>query len=147
MINKFLILLCCISFFPAISFAQMTQEYYDKEFNSLTEKKEQLNAEIKNLKSEIDSMNSLIPELEQKILTGYRELYVLKYGKEIGQRVANKQIWLGMKDEMVKDGWGKPDTINKNVEPWGTFTQWFYGDITFFFKNGVLIDWQEGPEK
>jgi len=147
MISKVLFIICCFTFSSAISFAQMTQENYHKEFSSLTEKKEQLNTEIKSLKSEIDSMNLLLPELEQKLLTGYSELYVMKYGKEIGHRVANKQIWLGMKDEMVKDGWGNPDRINKNVEQWGTFTQWFYGDITFFFKNGILIDWQEGPEK
>ena len=147
MINKILILCCSFYFFPTISFAQMTQENYNKEFKSLTEKKDQLSAEVESLKSEIDSLNLLIPELNQRLSTEYRELYVMKYGKKYGPRVAQKQIWKGMKDEMVKDGWGSPDRIDKNVESWGVFTQWYYGDIIFFFKNGKLIDWQEGPEK
>ena len=147
MINRILFLFCCFSFFSAVSFAQMTQENYTKEFNSLTEKKVQLNAEIKDIKSDIDSLNLLIPELKQKLETEYRELYIMKYGKKFGPRVAQKQIWKGMKDEMVKDGWGSPDRIDKNVEPWGVFTQWYYGDIIFFFKNCKLIDWEEGPEK
>ena len=136
-----------VYFFSAISFAQITQESYNRELNSLTEKKDQLSAEIKSLKFEIDSLNLLIPELKQRLSTEYRELYVMKYGNKYGPRVAQKQIWKGMKDEMVKDGWGSPDRIDKNVEPWGVFTQWYYGDIIFFFKNGKLIDWQEGPEK
>jgi hypothetical protein len=114
-----------VYFFSAISFAQI----------------------IKSLKFEIDSLNLLIPELKQRLSTEYRELYVMKYGNKYGPRVAQKQIWKGMKDEMVKDGWGSPDRIDKNVEPWGVFTQWYYGDIIFFFKNGKLIDWQEGPEQ
>ena len=137
----------CVYFFLAISFAQITQESYNRELNSLTEKKDQLSAEIKSLKFEIDSLNLLIPELKQRLSTEYRELYVMKYGNKYGPRVAQKQIWKGMKDEMVKDGWGSPDRIDKNVEPWGVFTQWYYGDIIFFFKNGKLIDWQEGPEQ
>ena len=147
MINKVLILLCCAIFLTTVSFAQMTQEDYNKEFNSLTNRKGQLSAEIESLKSDIDSLNKLIPELEQRLVVEHQELFVLKYGKENGKRVANKRIWKGMKDEMVKDGWGDPDRIDKNKEPWGVFTQWYYGDIIFFFKNGKLIDWQEGPEQ
>ena len=45
---------------------------------------------------------------------------------------------------MVRDGWGKTDQINNNVERWGTFTQWSYGNITFFFRDGNLTDWEEG---
>ncbi|MEJ2507085.1 MAG: hypothetical protein P8Y81_12560, partial [Ignavibacteriaceae bacterium] len=75
MINRILFLFCCFSFFSAVSFAQMTPKNYTKEFNSLTEKKVQLNAEIKDIKSDIDSLNLLIPELRQKLETEYRELY------------------------------------------------------------------------
>ncbi len=88
-------------------------------------------------------MQKRIPELEQDVLTAYRELYVLKYGKEIGNRIAYKRIWMGMTDKMVRDGWGEPDKIDRNVEKWGVFEQWFYGNITFFFKDGKLTDWDE----
>jgi hypothetical protein len=71
----------------------------------------------------------------------------LKYGEEIGNKIAYKQIWTGMTDEMVMESWGEPDRVDKNVEEWGTFTQWFYGNVTFFFKDGKLTDWEGEEEK
>ena len=124
-------------------FAQMTEEEYNSKKKSLTLQKKELKREIETLKTEIDSLHNRIPELEQEMLTAFRELYVLKYGEEIGQRVAYKQIWKGMTDEMVRDGWGEPDRIDKNVEAWGVFTQWIYGEVIFFFKDGKLTDWDE----
>ncbi len=125
------------------SFAQMTEEEYNSKMESLTLQKKELIREIDTLKTEIDSLQKRIPELEQEVLTAYRELYVLKYGKEIGYRIAYKRIWKGMTDEMVRDGWGKPDRIEKNIEAWGVFTQWIYGDVIFFFQDGKLTDWDE----
>ena len=76
-------------------FAQITvQEFYSQR-DSLTIKKNVLTAEIKVIRAEIDSLQKVIPALEQEIKTAYRELYVLKYGKKIGERVAYKRIWLG----------------------------------------------------
>jgi len=125
------------------TFAQMTEEEYNSKKESLTLQKKELIREIETLKSEIENLQNRIPELEQEMITAFRELYVLKYGREIGQRVAYKQIWKGMTNEMVRDGWGESDRIDKNVEEWGVFEQWNYGNITFFFKDGKLTDWDE----
>ncbi len=125
------------------TFAQMTEEEYNSKMESLTLQKKELKREIETLKTEIENLQNRIPELEQEMITAFRELYVLKYGEDIGQRVAYKQIWKGMTDEMVRDGWGEPDKIDRNVEKWGVFEQWNYGNITFFFKDGKLTDWDE----
>ncbi|TDJ53171.1 MAG: hypothetical protein E2O46_06180 [Ignavibacteria bacterium] len=98
------------------TFAQMTEEEYNSKMESLTLQKKELKKEIEALKKEIENLPNRIPELEQEMITAFRELYVLKYGEDIGQRVAYKQIWKGMTDEMVRDGWGEPETINRNVE-------------------------------
>jgi hypothetical protein len=121
----------------------MTEEEYNSKKESLTLQKKELIRETETLKSEIENLQNRIPELEQEMITAFRELYVLKYGREIGQRVAYKQIWKGMTDEMVRDGWGEPDRIDKNVEAWGVFTQWTYGEVIFFFKDRYLTDWDE----
>jgi hypothetical protein len=140
-INTIFLSLILLSF---NSFAQMTEEEYNSKMELLTLQKKELKEEIEILKTEIDSLQKSIPELEQEVLTAYRELYVLKYGKEIGNRIAYKRIWKGMTDEMVRDGWGEPDRIEKNIEAWGVFTQWIYGDVIFFFRDGKLTDWEEG---
>jgi hypothetical protein len=125
----------------------MTEDEYNREKDELITGRDQLKNEIEDIKFETDNMRNKIPELEQEVITAYRELYVLKYGEGIGEKVSYKQIWAGMTDEMVRDSWGKPDKIDKNVKPWGVFTQWYYGNVTFFFRDGKLTDWQEGPEE
>ena len=131
----------------AFANAQQTGEDYDSEKEKLTANKIKLQNEIAELKIQIDSLNSIIPELEQKLTFELRELYILKYGEEIGNKIAYKQIWTGMTDKMVMESWGEPDRIDTNVEAWGTFTQWYYGDVTFFFKDGKLTDWEGEQEK
>lgn len=138
-----LIFIVLIFLISLTTFAQMTEEEYNSKMESLTLQKKELKREIEALKKEIENLPNRIPELEQEMITAFRELYVLKYGEDIGQRVAYKQIWKEMTNEMVRDGWGEPETINRNVEKWGVFEQWNYGNITFFFKDGKLTDWDE----
>ena len=126
--------------------AQSSEEEYYTEKAKLSLEKMELPKTIAILKTEIDSLNYLIPILKQQVITSHRELYVLKYGEELGQRVAYNRIWKGMTDEMVQDSWGEADRIDKNVEQWGVFTQLYYGDVTFFFRDGKLIDWEEGEK-
>ena len=52
-----------------------------------------------------------------------------------------------MTEEMLIDSWGEPDKVNVDKFDYGTFSQYFYGDITYFFdRDGKLIDWEEGKE-
>ena len=138
-----LILAVLFIFISLTTFAQMTEKEYNREKDELNISRDQLKNEIEDIKIETDNMRNRIPELEQEVITVYRELYVLKYGKGVGEKVSYKQIWTGMTDEMVRDSWGKPDKIDKNVERWGVFTQWYYGNVTFFFRDGKLTEWDE----
>ena len=108
-------------FISFTTFAQMTEEEYNSKKESLTHQKKGLKGESETLKTKIESFQNRIPELEKKIITTIRELFVLKYGEEISRRVAYKQICKGMTHEMVRDGWGEPDKIDRNVEKWGVF--------------------------
>ena len=146
--HKIILISITILFFVSFtSFAQMTMEEYQTEKENLTNRKTELVKEIENIKTEIDSLQKLALQLEQDIFTCKREILVIKYGIEIGSRVAYKRIWKGMTEDMLRDSWGKPDKIDKNVEKWGVFTQWYYGDVTFFFRDGKLTDWEGEQEK
>lgn len=140
-------LLLAVSLFSSIIYGQQRVSNYNTEKELLTKNKIQLQQEIAELKIEIDSLLNLIPQKEQDVISAYRELYILKYGEELGNKISYKQIWTGMTDEMVLDSWGKPDYTEKNDEAWGTFTQWYYGDVIFFFKDGKLTDWEGEEEK
>jgi hypothetical protein len=150
--NFISLLLLVIFFFSAnlCNFAQKKNQYneenYKSESDSLKSAKEQ-NIKLKqNLITEINQLKKISSDLNDKIALinlEIEKLYTNKFGKEIGLRIYNKQIWKGMTEKMLSAGWGKPDKIDKNVEKWGTFTQWYYGKITFFFRDGKLIDWEE----
>lgn len=143
-------LLSIFLFSHLINFAQSEQKFsqqsYKVELDSLiTLKKSNINSKDV-LVNEIKELKRLSTELDEKIANINLEienLYKAKFGKEIGARIYKKQIWKGMTEKMLLASWGKPDKIDKNVEKWGTFTQWYYGKITFFFRDGKLTDWEE----
>ncbi len=73
-------------FISLTTFAQMTEKEYNREKDELNISRDQLKNEIEDIKIETDNMRNRIPELEQEVITVYRELYVLKYGKGVGEK-------------------------------------------------------------
>ncbi len=128
-----------IAVLVTITFAQTKKD-------SLSNKTQSIENLNKSLRSDIDSLKHLRDSLQQKLRTELKELYIIEYGEEAGAKVAMGQIWTGMTEEMMRDSWGNPDSITVNKQQWGTYSQWYYGDITYFFKNGELFEW-ESPQK
>jgi len=122
---------------------KMNSSQYKSEFDSLTAFKTDLQKQIELLKTEVDTLNSKI-EFNANLLKecDYRRM-IKKYGKEVAGRLAAERIWKGMTENMLLEIWGKPDKITSKKEKWGIFNQYYYGKITFFFKNKKLIDWEE----
>ncbi len=87
-----LILAVLFIFISLTTYAQMTKKEYNREKDGLKIRRDQLKNDIEDIKIEIDNMRNRIPELEQEVITAYRELYVLKYGKGVGEKVSYKQI-------------------------------------------------------
>lgn len=119
---------------------------YKEELDSILAVKKENESSKKILIDEIAELKKISSGLTEKIRLATLEiekLYTDKFGKDFGVRIYNKQIWKGMTDKMLLASWGKPDRIDKNVEKWGTFAQWYYGKITFFFRDGKLTDWEE----
>ncbi len=141
-IKKFIIIFILL---PVLQiFAQnISRERFNFLIDSLTVKKKQLLIEKKILQHNVDSLQVILVDLEEKSVSSRMKQLVRKYGRKNGMRVARGQVWKGMSEKMLEDSWGKPDKIDKNKEKWGTFSQWYYGDITYFFKDGIMTDWEE----
>jgi len=140
----FLTFLISIYFFLSVSAQQkMSSTQFEFQFDSLTTLKTDLLKQIEILKTEIDTLNSKI-EFNTSLLKecDYRRM-IKKYGKEVAGRLAAERIWKGMTEDMLLEIWGNPDKVTSKKEKWGNFTQYYYGKITFFFKNKKLIDWEE----
>lgn len=142
---KFLIIVLFL--YINTNFAQTINKIEKEQYNflvdSLANQKSDLIAEKENLTEDISNLEKRLLELDEEIKTCKTNKIIKKYGQEIGSRIVNGQIWKGMSEKMLEDSWGKPDKITKNKEKWGTFTQWFYGEISYFFKNSELIGWEE----
>ena len=140
-------IIIALLFLPVSIYCQtenkLSKERFNFLYDSLSIEKQQLTEEKNILIAEIDSLRNFLDELKSKIGSARIDALGRKYGKEIGNRISQGQVWKGMTEEMLQDSWGKPDRINSNKEKWGLFTQWSYGDITYFFKDGVMIDWEE----
>jgi len=141
LIKIFLLFIFCIPIYS---------QNYQSEKDTLRDLKNKLAKEINVLKSDVDSLRSIISardsqitKIEGETAVFKKKLYYKKYGKVNGQRVLEGKIWKGMSEDMLQDIWGKPDKTNTDKHPWGVFTQWHYGDITYFFKNSILIDWEQ----
>lgn len=139
----FLLLFSCTIITVAQTEKPISKERYNFLYDSLSTKKNNLLLEKEKLISSIDSLKLYLNELAIKSESSRSVQLQRKYGADIGSRVALGQVWKGMSEKMLEDSWGKPDKITKNKEKWGTFTQWYYGEITYFFKNGIMTDWEE----
>ncbi len=125
---------------------QMDRKTYDSKSDSLKTLKEKLTEQNTASHAAIDSLKKYISKLDDLTQKCKHDAAVMKYGNDIGTRVYEGRVWKGMTESMLKDSWGKPDKIHTNKYKWGVFTQYYYGNITYFFKNGKLIDWQQNSK-
>lgn len=58
------------------------------------------------------------------------------------ERIIDRQIWIGMTDQMASYSIGSPLRKNKSVYSFGVMEQWVYGDAYLYFENGVLTSYQ-----
>lgn len=143
--NVFLIIIIfsLISLSGVKAQAKISSEQMQEQKDSLTAYKDYLKRFIESLKKDLDTLTKHRDYLDEKIKLEYEKLYVKKYGKEHGTMVAEGRIWKGMTESMLRDSWGKPDKTNTDKFKYGVFTQYEYGDITFFFRDKILIDWED----
>ena len=130
--------------------SKINKKQYDAQTDSLrilklsiTEVNLQMEKEIDSLKKVSDFLDKKLNKTQSELKELQHSFYIKKYGQENGNRVFEGKVWKGMTEKMLKDSWGKPDKTHRNNYKWGVFTQWYYGNITYFFKNGKLIDWDE----
>lgn len=68
-----------------------------------------------------------------------------KYGTSMAARLIAGKIWKGMSSEMVRDSWGKPQKINREINGNTIQEEWYYRNTWLYIQNDILSDW--GPIK
>ena len=68
-----------------------------------------------------------------------------KYGSSMASRLYSGKVWKGMNSQMVKDSWGSPKQIDREISGNMVKEEWFYTSTWLLFQNSTLVDW--GPIK
>lgn len=97
-------------------------------------KKDQQNATAKRIQAEKDEKI----EIEKR-----KTRLVEKYGSEIGLKIFEKEIWIGMTKEMLLESWGNPSDINRSIGSWGVHEQCVYYNRYVYVQNGVVTSYQD----
>ena len=67
-----------------------------------------------------------------------------KYGSTIGKRIANKEIWIGMSEDLLLESWGFPEEINRTVTSNLVRKQFVYTRGKYVYvENGKVTAWQD----
>ena len=73
------------------------------------------------------------------------DILVEKYGERDARALFNHKIWKGIDHNMVRDSWGKPVEIKREVILGVINEEWIYRKHRLIFVNDVLTSW--GPTK
>jgi hypothetical protein len=103
-------------------------------------------ADIINKKAKEESkpyFDNLKIKIQQDI-NNRKSIFIKKYGKVNGEKVAKGLIWIGMTEEMLYDSWGQPEDINTTVTSYGSKKQFVYGSGQYvYIVNGKVDAWQD----
>jgi len=64
-----------------------------------------------------------------------------KYGTSIATQLDARKIWRGMNAEMIKDSWGNPDKIEREINGNTIKEEWAYRNTWLYLENNTLKDW------
>lgn len=61
------------------------------------------------------------------------------YGEEVGLRLINRQVWIGMTARQARESWGLPNKVNRTITAGVTHEQWVYDNENYlYFVDGRL---------
>lgn len=64
--------------------------------------------------------------------------------KKFEKVAIDKEVQIGMPEELVYLSWGKPKNVNRSVGSYGVHKQLIYGERTYLYiENGLLKSWQD----
>lgn len=77
---------------------------------------------------------------KEKQETAFRNKMVAKYGDAIGPIIGEKQVSIGMTEEMCCDAWGKPMNTYRTTTKYGQSEVWCYNYKTrIYFFDGKVV--------
>jgi hypothetical protein len=64
-----------------------------------------------------------------------------KYGNSIAANLYARKIWRGMSTEMIRDSWGSPNKIDREISDNTVKEEWVYRNTWLYLEDNTLKDW------
>jgi hypothetical protein len=121
------------------------KEYFDQYKAFVDEQKRQEKIRDEEIKDSIYQEKLKIQDAQLKeFREARRNDLIKKYGQTNGEKVFQKQIWIGMTEAMLVDSWGSPEEINRTVTANLTRKQYVYPGYQYVYvENGKVVAWQD----
>ncbi len=111
----------------------MTEQEYEQK-----QRKEKL--EEQKLRAEKRRKEKLKRQKKKKKQEEHRAKCIEKYGKHLGELIAQGKVKIGMSQDMCKTAWGKPLWKSETTTQHGHYEDWYYGfGFSLHFRDGELI--------
>ena len=100
------------------------------------------------VKDKTDAKTKLIiAEQPEEVESNYQpasryDILIQKYGARTGKAIYEHKIWKGADHNMVKDSWGKPINVSRDMKESGTTEVWSYRKSILTFRDGILVEWE-----
>ena len=78
---------------------------------------------------------------QQNVPADRYNMLVQKYGEQTGKALFELKIWKGIDHNMVRDSWGKPFQVSREIKGSYVYEEWDYPKSRLIFRDGVLVDW------
>ena len=128
---------------------QQSIKAHDK---SLTELKNTIQ-NSKSVRAKILAKHGLNKSRDTELSKDPKTRLINSYGREVGEKLYNQELWRGMTKEMLSDSRGYPDKKNETVLKTKTKVHWFYKayrtqqskkfKIRIDLENNIVVRWED----
>ncbi len=102
--------------------------------------------------SYLDSKGDVTAQPQQSVITSDNNfnnwvpadrytILIEKYGQKTGSAIYAHKIWKGIDNNMVKDSWGKPQHVEREIKSTVVVEKWLYRKSWLIFQDGILVEW------
>ncbi len=92
----------------------------------------------------LDNLKKTLRTPEEYAVRKERDNYLIeKYGKENFDLMCAGKVRIGWNEEMCREAWGDPRTVNTSSDTYGRTEQWVYYSKYLYFEKGKLVSIQD----
>ena len=108
-------------------------------YHSSWEERELKKFKLKEDYNKIQAQKKAAAALAAKKRAERKQNLINRYGQDLGTKIADGIVKVGMTKEQCKEAWGEPVNINRTTTASGTHEQWVYEGGSYLYFDGNIL--------